>query len=106
MRASGLFRFCSSSHSASAKAPIALLTGAPGGPIVGRRGTKEARMADKARDKPELIEDEALDAASGGTAPYPPADLSGDEPPEDALKKLPGKRTPPTVTLKRGSTRL
>ena len=55
--------------------------------------------------KPELIEDAALDQASGGDSPFPPADLSGGELPEDALKKLPGKRTPPTVTLKRGMTR-
>jgi hypothetical protein len=63
---------------------------------------KEASMADKARDKPQLIEDEALDATSGGTGALPPGDLSGGELPEETLKKLPGKRTPPTVTLKRG----
>ncbi len=47
-----------------------------------------------------ILEEKALDrvSAGGGEIAVP---LPGDE---AALKKLPGKRTPPTVTLKRGST--
>jgi hypothetical protein len=58
-------------------------------------------MSDKSRKSPELIEDETLDETSGGglsfadpqSPPVSPVELQ-----DSIMKKLPGKRTPPTIT--------
>jgi len=58
-------------------------------------------MSDKSRNSPELIEDETLEGTSGGVQsstdregpPVAPFELQ-----DSIMKKLPGKRTPPTIT--------